>query len=660
MLTALRKNRKSLVGFFLVAVCSLLMLGFGLGSFGSGGRQDVAATVGEKEISYVQINRLQQSMENRLRQQMGEAFDRFAGAFNVKQQALDALINQEVMTSFLTSNGFSASSSQVKNEIGASPYFSQSGLSQESLKSFLRQTGLSAQAFEAEMKTNIQNNQLNKLFKDFALVSAIEMKNVFNSSKTEKSFEFVELKSEDFKDKVDTSDEEALKMFYEENLALFQEPAKARFSYVSFLPKDFESAVEITDEDLELAYKEQKQEGRYRVPSSVKLRQIVLNKSKEETNNLEQLIEGSSESKDEAVSELSPNEVIKAKLEAALDRLDKGESFASIAKEISEDENTKLKGGSLGWSLVKNIKPELSAAVNELDIGEYSEVIELDDSYSVILVEDYKEESTKPFEQVKTEVEQAIRSSLASEYAYAEAEQVFDEFRSTSKSLESFAKEKGLTVRVFEKLLSSGEFNNPKLPGIVEKITDYGPDARELIEVGELPVIFETLDFEDSGTPEFDKVKEVVKAAYVEREKTELARVAAENLLSDAKKLFESGDKTALQTASSKAGYSIGQTNKGLRESGSESIFQAIDARNALFSLDENAPLLTNILEAGNNFYVASLKDTSILKDADFESEKESLQTAETNFASSRLFRSLQESLKKNVELWVDPNFQTQ
>lgn len=54
-------------------------------------------------------------------------------------------------------------------------------------------------------------------------------------------------------------------------------------------------------------------------------------------------------------------------------RLDKGEDFAALAEEFSQDPGSKNKGGDLGWSNEGSFVPRFTQVMNSLDKGEISE-----------------------------------------------------------------------------------------------------------------------------------------------------------------------------------------------------------------------------------------------------------------------------------------------
>jgi len=71
----------------------------------------------------------------------------------------------------------------------------------------------------------------------------------------------------------------------------------------------------------------------------------------------------------------------------AKERLDTGEDFRTLAREVSSDETLKQKGGEVGWFPRGALAPTLSqVAFDDLDIGEASEPLFLDDQNAVVIM----------------------------------------------------------------------------------------------------------------------------------------------------------------------------------------------------------------------------------------------------------------------------------
>lgn len=72
-----------------------------------------------------------------------------------------------------------------------------------------------------------------------------------------------------------------------------------------------------------------------------------------------------------------------------------GGNFSELAKELSDDQNTKSNGGDLGW-ISQSSQPEIYQDVKNLAVGKVSELIKTSQGYMILKLED-KRTKTNPF-----------------------------------------------------------------------------------------------------------------------------------------------------------------------------------------------------------------------------------------------------------------------
>jgi parvulin-like peptidyl-prolyl isomerase len=99
---------------------------------------------------------------------------------------------------------------------------------------------------------------------------------------------------------------------------------------------------------------------------------------------------------------------IRKKMEGILARAQKGEDFAGLAKEFSEDPGSKANGGLYeDFGRGKMVKPFEDASFS-VPVGQISGIVETTYGYHIIKVENRKKE-TQPFDQVKAKLEGEIK-----------------------------------------------------------------------------------------------------------------------------------------------------------------------------------------------------------------------------------------------------------
>jgi peptidyl-prolyl cis-trans isomerase C len=111
-------------------------------------------------------------------------------------------------------------------------------------------------------------------------------------------------------------------------------------------------------------------------------------------------------------------------------RIQEGESFDTIAKQMSLDEGTKERGGDIGYIPLSNLPPEFYEAVTKLRPKEISAPIPTDYGFVIVMVTDRKEKgSIKEYEEAKEE----ITDSLTLTKQKKELENLFNELKKSAK-----------------------------------------------------------------------------------------------------------------------------------------------------------------------------------------------------------------------------------
>src|SRR5712671_4185802 len=119
--------------------------------------------------------------------------------------------------------------------------------------------------------------------------------------------------------------------------------------------------------------------------------------------------------------------------ERALRRVNAGESFALVAREMSEGPTAK-QGGDLGYFRRGLMLPAIERAAFALKPGEVSPVIRTTAGYHLVVVEDRRPIPPKPLAEVKEE----LRGRLANDSVFKERENYLATLRKTAQIDEKF------------------------------------------------------------------------------------------------------------------------------------------------------------------------------------------------------------------------------
>jgi peptidyl-prolyl cis-trans isomerase C len=130
-------------------------------------------------------------------------------------------------------------------------------------------------------------------------------------------------------------------------------------------------------------------------------------------------------------------EEAKKKAEALLERLRKGEDFAKLAKENSDDPGSKDKGGEYDFFGKGTMMPEFEQAAFTLNPGELSEPVETQFGYHIIKTEERRSAASandpKIRQQITDKLKQQKLEARIEEIAAASTVEVAEDFDTTPK-----------------------------------------------------------------------------------------------------------------------------------------------------------------------------------------------------------------------------------
>jgi peptidyl-prolyl cis-trans isomerase SurA len=126
----------------------------------------------------------------------------------------------------------------------------------------------------------------------------------------------------------------------------------------------------------------------YTTPEQVKLRMIVLREG------------GGGDASDPGIGKKQMATEIREKLAG-------GAQFDRLAQMYSED-STNESGGDWGWIDRKTLNEELAKVAFSLKKGEISQVMQVDNAYYILMVEDKKPAITKPLSEVQQQIVQGL------------------------------------------------------------------------------------------------------------------------------------------------------------------------------------------------------------------------------------------------------------
>lgn len=184
---------------------------------------------------------------------------------------------------------------------------------------------------------------------------------------------------------------------------------KEQLSYVydnfisqEYLAKVVTAGVTVPEEDLKKFYREHEKD--FQLPEEITARHILIT----------------------VQNDAKPEEKEKARVraEAVLQRLNKGEDFAKLASEVSEDQASAPKGGALDpITPGKTNSEEFEKAAFALKAGQTSGIVTSSYGFHIIRIDSRKEKRTAPFEETRDFIYNRLKTELEQKKAQEFVEQ---------------------------------------------------------------------------------------------------------------------------------------------------------------------------------------------------------------------------------------------
>src|SRR5882724_9190576 len=424
MITVMRRYRRVLQVGLLVVIAAFVLTSVYVGSMSGGARNrgDAVATVNGEAIP---IERYQRRYQAYLDAYSRVYRDRFsptlAEQLGLPQQAVNDLVQEAIVVQRARAEGLEVSDEELNAQIQAVPAFAENGrFSLPRYQDFLRRRGVSASAFENDVRRELTRMKVETTVKAGIKVSDPELERAFALRREEVRAAWALVETAPLLASATASDEEVA-AYLKAHPAEFQLPERRRVQYVTLAPKDFRP--QIAEAEVEKYYTEHAKD--FETPQQVHAAHVLVPVPQT----------GGSEAEDKA----------RAKVADVIRRAKAGEDFGKLAAELSEDPGTKDKGGDLGLVGKGEMVPAFEQAVFELKKGDVSpEPVRTPFGYHAIKVSEVQDGGKKPLKEVAAPIRERLQAEAADRGARARA----DEVRTTLLGAGDFtaeAKKLGLT-----------------------------------------------------------------------------------------------------------------------------------------------------------------------------------------------------------------------
>ncbi|MDU1059181.1 MAG: peptidylprolyl isomerase [Leclercia adecarboxylata] len=543
MMDSLRTAANSLVLKIIFGIIIVSFILTGVSGYLIGGSANYAAKVNDQEISRGQFENAFAGERNRMQQQLGDQFSELAAnegyMKNLRQQTLNRLIDEALLDQYAREIGLSISDDQVKKAIFSTPAFQNDGkFDNTRYNAIVNQMGMTPDQYAQALRNQLTTQQLINAVvgTDFMLKGeADELATLVSQQRIvrEATFDVNALAA-----KQQASDEE-VKSYYEQNKNNFTSPEQFRVSYI----KLDAAAMQENATDTEIQSYYDQHQDQFTQPQRNRF-SIIQTKTE-------------------------------AEAKEALDELNKGTDFATVAKEKSTDIISAKNGGDMGW-LEEGTTPDELKNAGLKEKGQLSGVIKSSVGFLVVRLDDITPATTKPLADVRDDIAAKVKQEKALDGFYALQQKVSDAASNDNESLVGAEQAAGA------KAVTTGWFGHDNLPeelnfkpvadaifngGLVGENGTPGSNSDIITVDGDRAFVLRVSEHKPEAIKPLEEVKDQITALVKHNKAVQQAKLDAEKLLAELK--AGKGDE-ALKAA----GLSFGEA-KTLSRTGQDPISQA-------------------------------------------------------------------------------------
>jgi len=261
MLDLMRKHARNWIMKVLLAIIIIVFV-FYFGSMtGRRQRADAIATVDGKIITYVEYEKEYRDLVDMYNRRLGGRMtEEMLKALNLKEQALNKLIYQAVLTKKAQDLNIRVTDEEIKTYISYLPAFQRNGVFDDRLyQQMLRYNKITPEDFENEQRKALLIMKLEDIIQDGIHVSEQEVASFYDAQSDKINIAFARFKGGDFSGRVQPSPAE-LERYLKEHRGDFRTPEQIQIKYLLFAPGDFAGSVKVSEAEIADFYDSHKQQ----------------------------------------------------------------------------------------------------------------------------------------------------------------------------------------------------------------------------------------------------------------------------------------------------------------------------------------------------------------------------------------------------------------
>ncbi|MCD6266236.1 MAG: SurA N-terminal domain-containing protein [Deltaproteobacteria bacterium] len=624
-ITLMRRHTKGILVKVLVGLIAVVFVFWGVYAIREKPGSKIAYVNGDL-ITGLEYDAKYHEILDALQKQYKEYWnDSLIKAFQIKQRALNSLIEKRLISQESNRIGLGVTDDEVANAIFTYPAFQVNGkFDERRYRTLLNYNRMEPADFESSIKLELLGKKIQNFIKCFFPTTDMEIMNYYSYQKEKVNIGFVSFNPRDFKGKTEVKQDEK-EAYFKAHKEKYRIPEKIKIAYLVLDPSDFLDKVSITEKEIS-DYYELNQE-RFKNPKKIKARHILLKVSPDASE--------------------SENKETKERALSLLKRLKNGEDFAALAKKYSQGP-TASRGGDLGYfTRGKMVKPFEKLAFS-LKKGEIGGPVKTRFGWHIIRVDDIKEATVKTFSEVRNQIVTIIKNDISKEMAHERALTLMDQMP-YDIDLATYAAQHGLTAKETDYFPKKGAI--PGLGGderLIKSIFSLKKgETSEIIEHKNKFYIIQVVDTKSSHIPKISEVSDQLDKDFINHLSLIAAKREAEGYL---EKLKGGADWSELAKIKGLETDETGFFTRGdnIPKIGYSSLLSEVS-----FALSSQNRYPDEVFVVNNKVYIIRWLAREELNQESFDKEKDSFKQMYLLMKDRRIFNAWIQSIKEKAEIKI-------
>jgi peptidyl-prolyl cis-trans isomerase D len=510
MLQKMRDNAQGFFGKVVAGVIIVVLTMFGFGAFTAFVNNDpAAASVNGDDISRAELGREIERQRQRILNQMGEGADPdLIDVASLQGSVLESMINRTLLNQAADDMKLAVAESEVDRYFRENPQFQVAGQYDPALvRRVLNSVGHTPTSFRQDFKRSLRMAQLNGALTTTTLLTGWELRQLAALLSQTRDIAFLSFDPVDFEADVEL-DEHAVEDYYLANEADFMTTESIDVAYVSLTLAELlaDESIEVSADAIQASYQE-----------SLEAFELI-----DERRASHILLEVNASRAEAETLELA---------DSILRRIEQGEAFADLARELSEDPGSAESGGDLGFVSKGAFVPEFEAAMWALEIGTVSQPVRSEFGVHLILVTQARTPDYPEFDAVRDDLESTLRAEQAATL-YTERVRRMDELAfEMSDGLDRLADQFGLSVATASGITrteAEGPFANPRIRNAAfsDDVLDQGFNSA-VVDLGDRATVVRLIERHLPELKPLAEVSDEISRVLIVREAQDRAIDAA-------------------------------------------------------------------------------------------------------------------------------------